>query len=280
MKEITPFLYSTIFKRRIDSFDEYNRVFSKWSFGDSRPVIQASGQLEEPIQVPKQEPIQIPKQEPIQIPKQELLRESSKFTPKKPDSFFWSIFIGQYGKDEFFRIESKYMNREMEEKFKMVEFFKDVPKNSLKSMKITAADIKEIMGDLITNKTTSMNTIPAFVLFYKRPIWIVREKSHSYIKIDYPDQEEATPILIYKEDRGYSCMIDPTEAQLQDIQHKYILLDKYNKVMKAASNYKSKELEEMASKINYGNSGTINTSLKKQELFLSIARFLQQDWGL
>ena len=136
------------------------------------------------------------------------------------------------------------------------------------------------MSDLITNKTTSMNTIPAFVLYYKRPIWIVREKSRSYIKVNYPDQEDAAPILIYKEDRGYSCMLDPTQTDLANIHDKYILLDKYNKVMKAASNYKSKDLEEMASKISAGGSIAIDPSLKKQELFMTIARFLQQDWGL
>ena len=122
------------------------------------------------------------------------LPKNTRYFSRKPDTLFWSIFIAHYGVDEFTEIGSKYMNREMEEKMRVVEFIKK-NRPRMKSMKITAATGEEMMGDLLTNQSTSMLVLPALALFYETRIWIVSEETNTYLEY-LPCVYERDPIEI------------------------------------------------------------------------------------
>ena len=122
------------------------------------------------------------------------LPKNTRYFSRKPDTLFWSIFIAHYGVDEFTEIGSKYMNREMEEKMRVVEFIKK-NRPRMKSMKITSATGEEMMGDLLTNQSTSMLVLPALALFYETRIWIVSEETNTYLEY-LPCVYERDPIEI------------------------------------------------------------------------------------
>lgn len=322
MKEITPYLYSILYKKRIQTFSNYRQIFDKWTIGyqgeksepDIVPVLivktptppicpvdnicdRDHDRDDAPIQYEIEEEMGSMPAQPAQ-PAQPIKPSSRRFIPKKPDSLFWSIFVGQYGNDEFFTIHSKYKNRELDEKTKMIEFLKSAStptlKPILKTLRITIGDLKEIMGDIMIQKKTNLMSIYAFVLYYKRSIWIMHEGTRSYFAINYPDADvDELPILIYKEFGGagvsattaarYTVELNPTKNQVENILGEYVAIDKYNKAMKGMSTYKTKELEEIANKMKRGgNSAVANLDLnkKKQELYISLYRILQETWEI
>ena len=161
MKEITPFLYTSLYSHGcLDNFEQLYTKFGThmlthenkkaWSstntiIGNKIDVLEIITKPEEPV------PVIVPVVVPIVTQITPHVLVPRRFSPKKPDTLFWSIFVAHYGVDEFLQIGSKYMNREIEEKTHTMEFLgKNRPLQ--KSLKITAASGQEIMGDLMTNK--------------------------------------------------------------------------------------------------------------------------------
>jgi hypothetical protein len=319
MKEITPYLYSILFKKRIQTYSNYNETFTKWTVGNKEeenptpnPPINKVEQYVEEIQVA--EPIKYvieeeeeDNEQPLQeIPVKNLNTNTpptptpipntnpnkSRFIPKKPDSLFWSIFVGQYGTKEFFAIGSKYTNRELEEKSNIVEYLKSMPgaKTILKSMNLTTTELKEMMGDLMIQKKTNFMVIHAFVLYYKRSIWIINEETRSYFPINYPredirdaDDDDHLPIFIYRNVGGkgdqYLVEIEPQKNHVETICQEYVAIYKHNKPMKGMSAYTSKELNTMLEKMKRSNHDSvmkIDPKSKKQDLYISLYRILEQ----
>jgi hypothetical protein len=120
---------------------------------------------------------------------------STIFSPRKQDSLFWSMYIAKHGVGEFFEIGSKYMNKEIEEKSKIMEFMK-TNRPLLKSMKITSDKGQEIMGDLMTNKKTELTVVCAFALFYQVRIWVVSEDSRTYFEFLPHNSDDNTPVYV------------------------------------------------------------------------------------
>jgi hypothetical protein len=338
MKEITPYLYSILFKKRIQTYEKYKEVFSKWTIGQTvcdtvneccpkktpeppqDPIKEYDdNEVRDPLLVssapeappPEPEPVQYviieqpapppaPLPEPVKAPIP-VRRNPTRFFPKKPDSLFWAIFVGQYGPKEYYAIEHKYKNRELEEKSAIIRFLESAPggalKSHLKSMRITVADMKEIMGDLMIQKKMNLMVINAFVLYYKRDIWIVHEQTRSYFAIHYPgtvvDLDDIrpdgldVPILIYMTTGGkggsaqYEVELEPNGEILRTVKSEYFQIDKYNKVMKGMSSYKTVDLDNIVAKMQRGDGAakTIDTNQKKQDLYISSYRILHQTWG-
>lgn len=311
MKEITPYLYSILYKKRIQTFSNYRKIFDKWTIGYQGEKSEPEPNIVPVLIIKTPTPPICPVDNisdrdhdrdddaPIQYEIEEIKSVSPtkprRFVPKKPDSLFWSIFVGQYGNDEFFTIDSKYKNRELDEKTKIVEFLKTtatpILKPILKTWRITIGDLKEIMGDIMIQKKTNLMAIHAFVLYYKRSIWIIHEGTRSYFAINYPDTDvDELPILIYKEFGGggagvarYTVELNPTRNQVENILGEYVAIDKYNKAMKGMSTYKMKELEEIANKIKCGDAAAVaglDLNKKKQDLYISLYRILQETWEI
>ena len=185
------------------------------------------------------------------------LPKNTRYSSRKPDTLFWSIFIAHYGVDEFTEIGSKYMNREMEEKMRVVEFIKK-NRPRMKSMKITAATGEEMMGDLLTNQSTSMLVLPALALFYETRIWIVSEETNTYLEY-LPNQSDSdgdrSIMIIYRDTKGnrVSYTTETTDDRsnlIEKIEQTMIRIENIEHPFKGISTYKLADLEEIARKLN------------------------------
>jgi hypothetical protein len=219
---------------------------------------------------------------------------NTRYSSRKPDTLFWSIFIAHYGVQEFVEIGSKYMNREMEEKMRVVEFIKK-NRPRMKSMKITAATGEEMMGDLLTNQSTSMLVLPALALFYEKRIWIVSEETNTYLEYfptSYNRDFELVPgtetnidfniIIIYRDTNGnrVSYTTETTEERsnlIEKIQQTMIRIENIEHPFKGISTYKLVDLEEIARKLNLQIPS--GTKWKKNDWYVAISRHAQLGWS-
>jgi hypothetical protein len=193
--------------------------------------------------------------------------------PEKMDNLFWSIFISVYGYTEYETIGRCYSNREISEKQNIMEFIKKNPK-ILKNMnkKITKAMTQEIMSDIMSNKKTTLDVLPAFALFYKKNIIILNEKNKNiYLKINLVVEDTKEYILLIKNKKGFFGVdTDITTEKIQNIFDTKFCLEDYNKPLKTISNYKSDELNSIGGMMGLNITGKI----KKQELYNEICKVI------
>ena len=235
--------------------------------------------------------------------------QNTRFNSRKPDTLFWSIFIAQYGVREFTEIGSKYMNREIEEKMRVMEFIKK-NRPRMKSMKITAATGEEMMGDLLTNQSTSMLVLPALALFYETRIWIVSEETNTYleyvpgtdttddaVRVDAVDSPASSPKTtgqspsVFGSDTNYmiiyratyngrvSYTTETTEEPrniIEKIQQTMIRIESIERPFKGISTYKLVDLEEIARKIKVQM--PTGEKMKKNDWYVAISRHAQLGW--
>jgi hypothetical protein len=223
-----------------------------------------------------------------------LPRCSTLFSPRKSDSLFWSMYIAKYGVGEFFEIGTKYMNKEIEEKSKIMEFMK-ANRPLLKSMKITSDKGQEIMGDLMTNKKTELTVVCAFALFYRTRIWVVSEDSRTYFEFLPNDSEDNTPIfLIYRtkpggkrasvptpspSKSGLSYIVDThvVEKTIIHIRDNMFRLESPSLHMKGISNYKITDLEKIITMLDITCPPEI-TKWKKTDMYNTIRLHCMTAW--
>ena len=192
--------------------------------------------------------------------------------PEKMDNLFWSIFISVYGYTEYETIGRCYSNREISEKQNIMEFIKKNPK-SLKNMnkKITKAMTQEILSDIMSNKKTTLDVLPAFALFYKKNIIILNEKNKNiYLKINLVEDTKEYILLIKNKKGFFGVDTDITREKIQNIFDTKFCLEDYNKPLKTISNYKSDELNSIGGMMGLNITGKI----KKQELYNEICKLI------
>ena len=227
--------------------------------------------------------------EPVRI----TVPQNTRYNSRKPDTLFWSIFIAQYGVREFTEIGSKYMNREIEEKMRVMEFIKK-NRPRMKSMKITAATGEEMMGDLLTNQSTSMLVLPALALFYETRIWIVSEETNTYLEYlptSYNRDFEIVPgteinidystMIIYRATYNgrvsYTTETNEEPSNLiEKIQQTMIRIENVEHPFKGISTYKLVDLEEIANKLKVQIPA--GEKWKKNDWYVAISRHTQLGW--
>jgi uncharacterized protein (DUF427 family) len=208
------------------------------------------------------------------------------FEPKQKDSIFWCIFIYIYGYGEYLTIGSRYGNRELEEKQKMIAYFKENPK-CLKTTnhKITNGNIQEIYSEYLSfqNETTLMGVI-GLAVYYNIRILLVDSSKNIYLDYHTHTNDTSTEIktcILYKNKgiRGQTkycfdmsmststSMNENIESE-EKIKNTMLCLEHYTKPLKAISTYKSCDLDEIVKKLNI-NDDSIK-KIKKQELYNKI----------
>ena len=204
--------------------------------------------------------------------------EIKMFEPKQKDTIFWCIFIYIYGYGEYLTIGSRYGNRELEEKQKMITYFKENPK-CLKTTnhKITNGNIQEMYSEYLSfqNETTLMGVI-GLAVYYNIRILLVDSSKNIYL--DYHTNDTSTTIktcILYKNQgiRGQTkyCFDMSTDENIESyekIKNTMLCLEHYTKPLKAISTYKSCELEEIEKKLNIYDESI--KKIKKQELYNKI----------
>lgn len=217
------------------------------------------------------------------------LETTHRFSPRKPDSLFWSLFVAQYGVNEFFAIGNKYMNREIEEKSRTMEFLK-ANRALLKSMKMSVATTEELMGDLMTNRQTTLSMVQAFAMYYHCTVWIVSEESRTYLTFapsseSVSDSVEAEqPKIMYKCQRDKRPSEYLTETNVHDelvdrIRSTYVKMDSggvgSGKLFKGIGSYKVDELYALAETMNIV---LPTVKLKKADVYLAVVKHCEAAW--
>jgi hypothetical protein len=183
--------------------------------------------------------------------------------PDKMDTLFWCMYISHYGEQQYLAIGNKYGNAEIAEKQKIVEFLKS-NKNALKNLnrKITIGLYQEIMSDLMTNAKTSLLSLVAFSVYYKKNIILLNTINKTFLEYRYDDRSINTStgsvggvgelgkwlVIKYTENKKYGFFAEEIE-DVSDIIREYIYIAAPDKPLKGISTYKIGELVGIAAKI-------------------------------
>ena len=304
MKEIPPFLHGAIYQRfgkypRMETFEQLNAALGPWMLTRTRredlfaaetvrlPCLEPIPEAPEPtVAPPEPVPDTTPSTEPcVKVADPVPVRAPApapapapqhRFSPRKPDSLFWCIFAAHYGDNEFYQIEHKYMNRELEEKSRIMDYLKANPIVA-KSMKISLATVQEIMGDLMTNKQTVLSMLPAFAMFYRRTILVVSETTHTYVEYPSPPyHEDSSPIVVYRSKSGRGHEHYTLDMDDVDVAHRpWVKLESATRPFKSIGNYKITDLEILVNKLG------VNVEVpkpKKQDFYTAICKCCETEW--
>jgi len=201
------------------------------------------------------------------------------YYPAQKNSLFWSIFIGAYGMGEYMINERKYANVEMNERQKMLDYFRD-SKNTGKlkqgNIKVSNVLIQEIMADIMVanrDPNSVFHMLIALSVFHKKTIYYVRK--NKYLVFSYTDETDdlnmENTLLIYaKNDKESGLYEDATEEHIREIvQNKYRLVS-YDKPLRGISTYKIPDLEEISRRLQIDLCNEQGIALKKTELYHKI----------
>jgi hypothetical protein len=187
------------------------------------------------------------------------ISKSQFIVPDKMDTLFWCLYISHYGEATYLAIGNKYGNAEIAEKQKITESLKS-NKNALKNLnrKITLGAAQEIMSDLMTNMKTSLMSLVAFSVYYKKNILLLNTINKTFLEYRYDDISivntaepgELGPWLIikYTDKKKYGFYSEDI-SDISDIISEYIYVQSPDKPLKGISTYKMGELVAIASKI-------------------------------
>lgn len=200
------------------------------------------------------------------------------FYPNKPDKLFWCIYVSLYGFKEYDQIGLHYGNKEIEEKQKLIEFMKKDPSILKTSPKrITKTLQQELMSDFMTNKKITMDMLLVIAIYYKKQIYVINinekaEPNKCYLRVGIYENNVTNDniIVIYKNKNNYSLEMENNENKMNEILEKLYCIYQSDKPLKAITNYKIDELENIALKLNID----LTKKMKKQELYNEILKNL------
>jgi hypothetical protein len=196
---------------------------------------------------------------PTQVPVTKIIPKSQLVVPDKMDTLFWCLYISYYGEEQYLAIGNKYGNAEIVEKQKIMEVLKS-NKNALKNLhrKITISLYQEIMSDLMTNAKTSLLSLVAFSVYYKKNILLLNTINKTFLEYRYDDRSTSTTtesgelgpwiIIKYTENKKYGFFTEEME-DISEIIREYIYIAGPDKPLRGISTYKIGELLEIAAKI-------------------------------
>ena len=201
--------------------------------------------------------------------------QSNIFYPQKGNSLFWCMFIHVYGHDEFHLIGSRYQNKELEEKQKMIQFIKENPQR-IKGCnhKVTNVMIQDLMAGLLTNRLSLLQDCIVYAMFYNKIIYVVKNSMficyrNKELDTNALDDTVDNTIVIYCKNSNnniksnnnnnnkskskivmtgieYGLEMDVTVEKIQDIITNHIQIFNVERPLKSMSEYKMQDLERMA----------------------------------
>ena len=195
------------------------------------------------------------------------VKKSEAFRPNQRDGLFWCIYIIFHGMNEYMMIQNKHKNKEMDEKHKILQYIqnngqmiKDVSKEC--NHKITQVGLKEIQSELLLNTKLSYSVFAVLCIYYKINA-IIRNGS---IYMHFHTNQEHTYFFTQTK-KGMEVELVPlSQDDISHIQSTCILVPyEQDKPLKAISNYKVNELDNLANKLQLEV-----VKMKKQELYNTI----------
>lgn len=181
----------------------------------------------------------------IEVPKIPKLFES-----KKIDQLFWNMFVLEYGEAEYFLIDNKHKNLEIEEKKEIMDYVTK-QKGHVKSQaqmngcKITSVKLKSIESELLIDKKTSWYGLWVMCSYYKKNVLIVQNQIFMEFNVD----NAYDTYLFERNDDGH-VKVDCeklTSDKIQELKYNKLKIDPFQeRILKGVSSYKNPELEHMA----------------------------------
>ncbi len=243
-----------------------------------------------------QEPQELQHEEPIlkveNISKVELSIPLKKINetiiPETKNTLFWSIFIGNYGYEEYLAVGGRYLNHEINEKQKIVAAFANNKRLKTSNHKITNVAMQEIIADLSVVKDEVYSNLVAYSIFYGKHIYFLME--HSYLEF-YPTEDKdainddmSNVIVIQmqpktnRKQRIFGVLMNLSRNELNQLLSTRIALEHYNKPLRGVSSYKSGDLDEMFHKVQ--SLANISTEkMKKADIYNYIAERIMLDYS-
>ena len=239
----------------------------------------------DPIHDTSEKPLET-REKPLETREKTIEDTKQLISPKQQDSLFWCLYIIEHGYKDYIQITHQYGIKELEEKQKTYEFVKNntsMVKNT--NYKMTGVAIQEMLSELIVvQKTLSFLSLIAMIVRYNINILIVMEEKKCMIEFwsnkeriptldTLREDGDAATYVIYKTKHGkYKLQEENISTyKLQELRDTYLVLESYNKILKAQTNYKVDDLEAMARKLHIitGTEET-KTKYKKGELYNKI----------
>lgn len=165
---------------------------------------------------------------------------SELITLKEEDQLFWYFYIAKYGYDQYKILDHKFTH-EKNIKISNIEKVKQ-NKDLLKQNKLK---ISEFEVDLLNSKKISLKTLQGLSIYNNLNIYYIENKIFNFF--NYNDNNES--IIIYKDNKNYSCNINPSSEIVNNIKNNYYYVENINKPINAISNYKLAELVDIAKKL-------------------------------
>jgi hypothetical protein len=197
-----------------------------------------------------------------------IVKDTDKFQPYQINSIFWCIYTIHHGINDYMMIQNKHKNKEMDEKQKILEyiqgnckFIKELSKQY--NHKITQVGLKEIQSELLLDAKLSNTVFAVLCIYYK--INAVIQNGSIYMHF-HTNQEHTYLFTQNKKSMMDVDLIPLSSDAFSHIQSTCILVPyEQDKPLKAISNYKICDLEEIAKKLQIQLS-----KMKKQDLYNTI----------
>lgn len=218
-------------------------------------------------------------EESEELSRESHIKKEELYQPKQQDTLFWCLYIMNYGYNDYLQIAHNYGVKELEEKQNISKFMKEnVVRIKNTNYKLTNVAIQEVLSELLTSqKETSLLCLIVMIVYYNINILIINENTKCMLEfwcnkdripsINNSNEEgDALTYVLYKTDNGkYKLQYENIGSfQINDLKEKYVVLESYNKYIKAISNYKVEELEDMAKKFGVFDE---TKKYKKAELY-------------
>lgn len=168
------------------------------------------------------------------------------------NSIFWSIYGYENPKEVFF---STRANEEIEQRMKVVEFLKKSPKRLKETnSKLTLDQTQALFGAMMVSKDEKLDFCIAYAVYYNKPIMVVYNRTYCIysptVEIDLSEDviilygSESLSTTNGKKTVKYYADNTPTKQIIDEIVNTKVIGP-----LKAMSNYKSQELDEIAFKL-------------------------------
>jgi len=208
------------------------------------------------------------------------------FYPNRKNSAFWCVYLGEYGMSQYMLDEHKYANVEVNERQKMLDYFRDST-NSIKlkqgNNKVSNVLIQEINADIAVSNQRDprslFHLLIAMCVFYKKTIYLVRKNKYlvfSFCKYENEIDDlniDSTLLIHMKNDREYGISQDITIDVLHNIIKNKYRLESYDKPLKGISSYKVSDLEDISRRLDVELCDEQGIALKKTELYNKILSY-------
>jgi hypothetical protein len=197
------------------------------------------------------------------------------------NTLFWSIYEVENPTEAFLGTKA---NAEVEHRLKVVAELKKTPKRLKETnSKLTAEQTQGLMGAMLVAKEDKLDFCIAYAAYYNKPIVVVYQQTYCVFSptIDVDLEDEDVILLYATKPESAKRVVYSSEKNLTREMVKGIVQTKIMGPLKAMSNYKNPDLDELAAKMNiavkYKEESGKEKRRKKEDIYNDIKLAIHKD---